>query len=194
MRLAVRAEAGNAAALLLLTDAAQRYDWVAAVRYVDRARKAPGFAGESLVALVLRRAGEWQRALDHATLWYRAEPASEAAAEAYLRALIGSGNTKAAEDLLPRLLLGGQGTTAGRSNLHFLQAQLAKSEEASLAALRTALVENSDNVEALLAMFDLYFRRQDWQKARFYLKQAAALAPTDPETQRRARDLGASAP
>ncbi|HUX38849.1 MAG TPA: hypothetical protein VMV44_13195 [Rectinemataceae bacterium] len=192
-RLAGRKAAGDDAARLLLEEAAGRYDWAAAVQYIDRARLAPSFASESLVALVLRKSGDWSRALDHATLWYRAKPDSEAAAEAYLRALIGSGNTKAAEDLLPRLLLG-PGTTLGRSKLHYLQSLLAKSEEAALSSLRTSLVENSDNTEALLGVYDIYFRRQDWQRAAFYLKQALALAPRDPEIIQRVRELAAASP
>ena len=192
-RLAGRKAAGDDAARLLLEEAAGRYDWAAAAQYIDRARLAPGFANESLVALVLRKSGDWSRALDHATLWYRDKPDSEAAAEAYLRALIGSGNTKAAEDLLPRLLLG-PGTTLGRSKLHYLQSLLAKNEEAALSALRSSLVENSDNTEALLGVYDIYFRRQDWQRAAFYLKQALALAPRDPEIIQRVRDLAAAAP
>jgi len=189
-----RRDAGAVASFLLLEDAAARFDWVSAAQYVERARSAPGFASESLVALVLRRSGDWNRALDHATLWYRANPASEAAAEAYLRALIGTANIKAAEDLLPRLLLASGGTTAGRSNLHYLQSLLAKNEEAALAALRTSLVENADNVDSLLAVYDIYYRRQDWQKARFYLKQATALSPADPEIVRRSRELAAVSP
>jgi len=192
-RLAQRTEAGNLAALLLLEEAAGRFDWAGASQYVDRAPLAPGFSNESMVALVLRKSGDWPRALDQATLWYQAHPDSEPAAAAYLRALIGSGNRKAAEDLLPRLLLA-PGTTLGRSDLHYIQSLLAKNEEAALSSLRTALVENADNVEALLGVFDIYFRRQDWQGAAFYLKQAIALSPGDPEIIQRARDLAASAP
>ena len=192
-RIAQRRDAGNEAARILLEEAAGRYDWAGAVEYIDRARLSPGFANEALVALVLRKSGNWPRALDHATVWYQGSPSSEAAAEAYLRALIGSGNLKAAEDLLPRLLLA-PGTTLGRSNLHYLQSLLAKTEDSALSSLRTALVENADNVEALLGVYDIYFRRQDWQRASFYLKQALALAPRDPEIIQRARDLAAAAP
>ncbi len=192
-RLASRKEAGRDAARLLLEDAANRYDWASAAQYLDRAQKAPGFSNQALVALVLRKSGDWSKALDQATLWYQSDPKSEAAAEAYLRALIGSGNTKAAEDLLPRLLLS-PGTTIGRSNLHFLQSVLAKNEESALSALRTSLVENADNVESLLGVYDIYYRRQDWQRAGFYLKQALALSPRDPEIIQRTRELAAAAP
>ena len=192
-RLVSRRDAGNDAARLLLEEAASRYDWAGAAQFIDRAKSAPGFSNQTLIALVLRKSGDWPKALDQATLWYQADPKSEAAAEAYLRALIGSGNTKAAVDLLPRLLLS-PGTTMGRSSLHFLQSVLAKNEEASLSALRTSLVENSDNVEALLGVYDIYYRRQDWQRAGFYLKQALSLAPRDPEIIQRVRDLTAAAP
>ena len=55
-------------------------------------------------------------------------------------------------------------------------------------------MENPDNSEALAAMCDIYLRRRDFQKARFYLKQALALSPGDPELKRRSRELEASAP
>ncbi|MBL8968170.1 MAG: tetratricopeptide repeat protein, partial [Spirochaetaceae bacterium] len=190
---ALAAAAGAEAARLLLVDAAARYDWTAAAAYLARAAAAPGFEDRALAALVLRKGGDWAAALAQAEAWYRERPESEAAAEAYARALVGVKSDKAAQELLARLLAA-KGSPAFRSSLHYLQSLLQKSDEAALPPLRSALVENADNGEALAAMCDIYYRRKDYQKARFYLKQALSLAPGDPELARRQRELDAAAP
>jgi hypothetical protein len=50
-------------------------------------------------------------------------------------------------------------------------------------------MENVQNLEALTAMFDIYIRQKDAQKARFYLRQALAVSPDDPSLARRREDL-----
>lgn len=183
---------GGEAARLLLYDAASRYDWAKAADYLDRA-EAGSLASEdrALVCLVQRKNGEWADSLELAKAWYRESPASEAAAEAYARALVGAKQERTAQDLIGRLLAG-KGSAAFRSTLYYLESLLEKGEEASLVRLRSALVENADNAEALAAMFDIYFGRKDYQKARFYLKQALSISPSDPELLRRDRALQAA--
>jgi len=60
--------------------------------------------------------------------------------------------------------------------------------------LRSALVENADNSEALAAVSDIQVRRKDYAKARFYLKQAIAISPDDPTLAARQAQLDALAP
>jgi predicted Zn-dependent protease len=81
-----------------------------------------------------------------------------------------------------------------RSILYFLQSKLQKSDEAALTLLRSALVENADNPEALAAVSDIQVRRKDYAKARFYLKQALAGDPGNPELQSRQKQLDALSP
>jgi tetratricopeptide (TPR) repeat protein len=186
------AGAGFEAARLLLYDAAARYDWAKAAVYLARTEEGSlGPDDRALVCLVHRKNGEWAEALELSKAWYRESPAVEAAAEAYARALVGSRQERAAQDLLARLL-SGKCSSAFRSTLYYLESLLEKGEEASLLRLRSALVENADNGEALVAMYDIYYGRKDYQKARFYLKQALALSPTDPELLRRERELQAA--
>jgi tetratricopeptide (TPR) repeat protein len=183
---------GFDAARLLLYDAAARYDWAKAAAYLSRAEAGSlGPEDRALVCLVHRKNGDWAEALELSKVWYRENPGLEAAAEAYARALVGSKQERAAQDLLARLLAG-KGSAAFRSALYYLESLLEKGEEASLVRLRSALVENADNGEALTAMFDIYFGRKDYQKARFYLKQALSLSPSDPELLRRDRELQAA--
>ena len=188
-----RNQAGAEAARLLVVDAVSRYDWAKATLYLNLARKAPGAEDRALVALVLRKSGDGAAALEHAAAWYADSPTSEAAIEAYIRALVLAKDEKTALDLIPRVLTG-KATPGLRSTIAFLQSLLQKNEEVALGFLRSALVENAENAEALAAVYDIYYKRSDFQKARFYLKQALALQPADPDILRRARELEAATP
>jgi tetratricopeptide (TPR) repeat protein len=190
---AARTMAGAEAAHLLMADAATRFEWNSAVNYLKMALSAPGFGDKAMAATIYRKSQNWQAALDYSSAWYRDEPQSAAAAEAYLRALVGSKNDRAAQDLIARLLPT-SASPAFRSLLFFLQSQMQKSDDASLSLLRSALVEYTDNPEALAALFDIQMRRKDYAKAKFYLKQALVLAPGDPDLLRRQREIEAASP
>lgn len=130
---------------------------------------------ESLYA-AYRGAG---RALDASRLaqaWRARDPNSEAAALAWAMSLVDRDEKAAAAELLGKLL-GAKGSPAYRSSLYWLQSRLQPNDEAALASLRSSLVENGMNVDALASMVDIYIRKTDYQRARFYLKQAIAVAP-----------------
>ena len=189
--LASRNAAGVEASRLLALDAAARFKWTEASAFLARAGAA--FDDKALAARILRKSGNTRSSLDYASAWYKAEPRSDAAAEAYLRALVDSGDERAAQEAIARLL---PGTIASplRSVLYFLQSKLQKSDEAALNLLRAALVENADNPEALAAVADVQMRRKDYAKARFYLKQAMATNPGDPDLDARLKQLDALSP
>lgn len=127
-----------------------------------------------------RGAGRLDAAASVARDWRLREPSSEAAALAWADSLVQRGENAAAAELIARLL-SAKGSPAYRSTLYWLESRIKPNEEAALSSLRSALIENGMNVEALMAMSDIYVRRADYQKARFYLKQAMALAPDRPD-------------
>jgi tetratricopeptide (TPR) repeat protein len=188
---AARTAAGVESARLLALDAASRSKWTEAAVYLTRAGSA--FGDKALAARILRNSGDAKAALEYSSLWYRAEPRSEPAIEAYLRSLIDMGDDKAAQEIIARVLPG-VSSSPFRSLLYYLQSRLQKSDEAALTLLRSALVENADNSEALAAVSDLQLRRKDFSKARFYLKQAMAIDPDNPELEARQKQLDALAP
>jgi uncharacterized protein HemY len=108
--------------------------------------------------------------------WRARDPSSEAAAVAWATSLVERGEKAAASDLIGKLLAG-KGSPAYRSNLYWLQSRLQNGDDAALSSLRAALVENGMNIEALAAMSDMYMKKGDYQRARFYLKQAIAISP-----------------
>jgi hypothetical protein len=54
--------------------------------------------------------------------------------------------------------------------------------------LRSSLFEDPRNLNALLAIFEIYHRRRDERRAVYYLKQALAIAPDNPQLKRYERD------
>ncbi|MBN2875113.1 MAG: tetratricopeptide repeat protein [Spirochaetales bacterium] len=127
-----------------------------------------------------RGAGRMDDAAVLARTWRTREPSSEQAAIAWATALV-EGSAKEAAGKLIAELLKGPGSSAYRSSLFWLQSRLQAGDDAALSSLRSALVENGMNVDALAAMSDIYVRKADYQRARFYLKQALAIAPERPD-------------
>ena len=123
-----------------------------------------------------RGAGRLEDASRLAQAWRAREPSSEAAAVAWATSLVERGEKAAASELIGKLLAV-KGSPAYRSNLYWLQSRLQTGDEAALSSLRAALVENGMNIEALAAMSDIYVKKGDYQRARFYLKQAIAISP-----------------
>ena len=186
--LAARQAAAVEASRLLALDAAARFKWADAATYLARAGTA--FDDKALAARILRKSGNTRASLDFASAWYRDEPHSDAAAEAYVRALADSGDEKGTQEAIARILPGAS-SPSFRSILYLVQSRLQKTDDAALTLLHAALVENADNPEALAAVSDIQFRRKDYAKARFYLKQAIATDPGDPDLEARQQQLDA---
>lgn len=79
-----------------------------------------------------------------------------------------------------------------RSQLYYLESRMAPSEEAELELLRSALLEDLQNVDALVAIAELHRNRGDLKKAYRYMSQAAYLLPSDEELGRELRALEAA--
>ncbi len=123
-----------------------------------------------------RGAGRLADAARLAQEWRARDPQSEPAGLAWATSLVERGEKSAASELITRLLAT-KGTPAYRSSLYWLQSRLQVEEEAILSSLRAALIENGMNVDALAAMSDMYVKKADYQRARFYLKQAISINP-----------------
>jgi tetratricopeptide (TPR) repeat protein len=123
-----------------------------------------------------RGAGRLTDASRLAQEWRARDPLSEAAAMAWATSLVERGEKATAAELLTKLL-STKGTPAYRSTLYWLQSRLQVEEDAILSSLRAALIENGMNVDALASMSDMYVKKADYQRARFYLKQAISITP-----------------
>ncbi|NLJ46333.1 MAG: tetratricopeptide repeat protein [Treponema sp.] len=174
---------------ILLAEEIRRKDWTAALVTLERLRAAdPEYKDRAAMHLVYRSAGRVEDAFRVASEWRTAAPDSEEARIAYIRSLIDRKDAAGARDLIARALTE-KGSARFRSSLYFLQSLVQPNDEAALNSLRSSLVENVQNLEALTAMYDIYMRQKDAQKARFYLRQALAVAPDDPGLARRREEL-----
>jgi len=121
-------------------------------------------------------AGRVDESLAMARLWREKQPSSEQASLAWATLLIEQGKRADASAFISAQLAL-KGGSVYRSTLFLLQSRLQPNEDAALASLRSSLIENGLNVDALVAMTDIYMKRNDHQRARFYLKQALTLSP-----------------
>jgi Tfp pilus assembly protein PilF len=71
-----------------------------------------------------------------------------------------------------------------QSRYYYLRSRLGANEEAVMNDLHASLFEDPRNLNALTALFEIYHRRKDERRAVYYLKQALALAPDNPQLKR----------
>ena len=56
---------------------------------------------------------------------------------------------------------------------------MTSNESTMLSDLRSSLISNPRNSDALFRMYQIYFKRKDYRKAQYYLKQVVSLNPND---------------
>jgi tetratricopeptide (TPR) repeat protein len=76
-----------------------------------------------------------------------------------------------------------------KSFLYFRRSFLDQSQDESLADLRSSLIANPRNSDALFRLYQLYYNQQDYRKAQYYLKQVVALDPNNSAMRRLNDDL-----
>ena len=136
--------------------------------------------------------GNKSRAFAYAKELYERDPGSDEGAAVYASALIDAGRREEAGGIIAsRLAAPGGGPLKGR--FYYLRSRLRTSEEAVLADLRSCLFEDPRNLDALIAMFEIYRRRKDEPRALYYLKQALAVAPGSARLKRYEREYSAPA-
>ncbi|MBN1242619.1 MAG: hypothetical protein JXA15_07930 [Spirochaetales bacterium] len=190
--LVLAASPGDSRALhTLLTASAKLGDWADAATRADLISEAGLALLDSASAFeAYLRTGRLVDAARIAETWVAAAPTDEAATIALLRSKVLGGDRAAAAELAAKALASG-GSARFRSTVYYLQSRTQAGDEAVLSSLRSALVEDASNVEALAALYDYYAAKADLDKARFYLRQALTLAPGDPELAERSEDLAA---
>ena len=148
----------------------------------------PDFPDLELLYKAYRMAGINESTIKIVQTWRARDPASESAILAWLGILVETNARLEATELITRYLAA-RGSSVFRSSLYWYQARLQGDEEQALASLRSALIENGLNVDALAYMADIYIRRTDYQRARFYLRQAMTIAPDRPDIVERRNTL-----
>jgi tetratricopeptide (TPR) repeat protein len=169
---------------LVLQDAIRREAWREARPYVERLlaeRRSPQDLFHAYT--VERGLGNNAAALAYAREMYEQDQSNEEGALAYASALIDTGRPGEASRMIEsRLASVGGGVL--KSRYYYLRSRLQPNEEAAMNDLRSSLFEDPRNLNALTAMFSIYHRRKDERRAVYYLKQALAISPDNPQLKR----------
>ena len=126
------------------------------------------------VCLKLRKNSE---AMELAQRAYNANPSSEVITQTYILA---------STQILPRdeslKLIDSMLSTASskmKSYLYYRKSFLERSDDSALADLRSSLIANPRNSDALFRLYEIYYDKKDYRKAQYYLKQVVAINPND---------------
>ncbi len=169
---------------LALKDAIFREDWKTAERLVERLledRRSPqDIASAWRVYVALNNI---PKALELARELRDSEPDNSTWAALWAESLILSGSIPEARNFMAAQMLVLPGGSA-KSRFHYLLSTLRQDEEVRLADLRSSLFEDPRNLDALVAMFDIYHARKDQRRAVYYLKQALAVSPDNARLKR----------
>jgi tetratricopeptide (TPR) repeat protein len=168
---------------LVLEDAIRREAWREARPYMEQLLAERRSSQDLLNAYRVERGlGNNAAALSFAREMYERDHANEEGVLAYISALIDTGRQGEAGRMIEGRLAGLSGGTL-KSRYYFLRSRLGN-EEAAMNDLRSSLFEDPRNLSALIALFEIYHRRRDERRAVYYLKQALALAPDNPQLKR----------
>lgn len=186
---------GNSAATpdalsLLAADCIRRENWREAKVHIDRLLALRREGKDLLNAYKTERAlGNYTTALAHARELYNQDTANEEAVSAYVTALIDTGRQSEAARIIDQRL-GTVPAGAQKSRYYFLRSKLRANDDAAMNDLRSALFEDPRNLDALIAIFEIYHRRKDERRAVYYLRQALAIAPNNPLLKRYEAEYG----
>jgi tetratricopeptide (TPR) repeat protein len=169
---------------LALQDAVRRESWREAQPYLSRLLEERRSAQDLLYAYTVEHGqGNNAAALSYARELYERNPSNEEGIITYISALIETGRQGEAGGMIESRLSALAGG-ALKSRYFYLRSRIRANEESVMNDLRSSLFEDPRNFNALLAMFEIYHRRKDERRAVYYLKQALALAPNNPQLKR----------
>lgn len=129
--------------------------------------------------LICIELGENQQAFFLADELYTNNPTSEEVQITYVKTLVANNKKTEAIALINSLLQ--KASSKMKSELYYQKSRLESSDDKKLSDLRSSLTANPRNEEALFALYELYFKKNDYRKAQYYLKQVIALNPSNQE-------------
>jgi len=169
---------------LAMDDAIRREAWNEGRPFLVRLLEQRRSARDLLAAFTLEKGqGNNAAALGYARELYERDRNNEEGIITYITALIDTGR----QDEASRMIEGRLNSVSSgvqKSRYFFLRSRVRNTEELVMNDLRSSLFEDPRNLNALIAMFEIYHRRRDERRAVYYLKQALALAPDNPRLKR----------
>jgi len=185
----LRQTAGSSIEVLSLSlrDAVRREEWQEAQSFLNRILPVRRTVQDLTDGYYVERGlGNNARALTFARELYDRDNSNNEYAIIYISALIDNARRDEASRLIESRLasLGTSGSGTTRSRLFFLRSRIQSNEEATLSDLRSSIFEDPRNIDANIAMFEIYHNRREERRAVIYLKQAIAISPDHPRLRR----------
>ena len=174
-----KAPSNNDALIYALDGLVQRENWKEAYD-ISRGlvKKQPD--NENLIlkhVTVCLKLGKKSEAMEVAQKAYNANPASETITQTYILASTQVLSRDESIKLIDSMLPGASSKI--KSYLYYRRSFLERSEDTVLADLRSSLIANPRNSDALFRLYEIYYEKKDYRKAQYYLKQVVAINPND---------------
>jgi len=169
---------------LAMWEAIRRESYRDAWLYLGRLLEERRSTQDLLAAYTIEKEqGNAAAALSFARELYQRDRSNDEGILAYISALIDTGRKDEAVGMIESRLAGMAGGSL-KSRYYYLRSLTTGNEESQMNYLRSSLFEDSRNLNSLIALFEIYLRRNDERRAISYLRQALALAPDNPQLKR----------
>lgn len=161
---------------LIVRNAIGNENWKLAVSTAENLVAAsPTVENRQLLARAYLGANQYGKAMKLATqLYTETESENDNVLSLYLEALLKIGNTAEIIQVINTKMPSANNKL--KAILYYYQAEIS-SGETKLSYLRSSLLTDPRNADALFAMYQYYYAAGDYKKAEYYLKQAIALDP-----------------
>ena len=120
---------------------------------------------------------KYTEALETATSAYRQNPESETIIQAYVLAFCSVNTNEESLSLINGFITAS--SSKMKSYLYYQRSFLQRTEDSALADLRSSLIANPHNSESLFRLYEIYYEKEDYRKAQYYLRQVVAINPND---------------
>lgn len=147
----------------------------------------PAARNRFLAFLAYEGLSQYDTALDYVSSLYLEDPSNEQYMVAYTRALVNAGRSEKAREVLSEIKQTGPGQTT-LSMLYYYEAFLNAGEE-RIGLLKQAVNTDPENIDALIMLAEIYSRRQDYNTALFYMRQASQIEPDNVVLSSRVKSL-----
>ncbi len=163
---------------LLVRNHINNENWSEAVALAEKLnKKKKTKLNKKLLIKAYLGAGSYNTALKmSSSLFYSDKDGEIDVIELYARSLLHTQNYQILAKLINNKL--SSTNSEVKSVLYYYKAKINnKNADDYLSYLRSSLLSNPRNKDALFAMYDWYFSRKDYRKAKYYLGQVVALSP-----------------
>lgn len=165
---------------LSLRDAVRRESWQEAQRYLNSILAVRRTVSDLTDGYNVERGlGNNARALTFARELYERDMSNNDYTAIYISALIDNGRRDEASSLIESRLNSVTNTQL-KSRFFFLRSRLRANHDDALSDLRSSLFEDPRNLDAIIAMLEIYHNNREERRAVYYLRQALAIAPDHP--------------